>query len=176
MQSLRQDLRYGVRMLMKKPGFTMIAILTLALGIGANTAIFTLFDSQLRPLPVSNPGLGLLALLLATLGIHGAMAYSVSQRTREIGIRMALGADRRAVLRLVLGQVLRLFGVGLALGVTGSAAISRALSSLLFGLSPFDPLAYVGVPLFLAVVALLAACGPALRATKVDPMIALRYE
>jgi ABC-type antimicrobial peptide transport system permease subunit len=120
--------------------------------------------------------LGLLALVLASLGIYGVTAYSVSQRTREIGIRVALGADRRAVLRLVLGQGLRLLAIGVALGISGGAAASRLISSLLYGLSPFDPITYAGVSLVLVIVALLASYGPARRATSVDPMIALRSE
>jgi putative ABC transport system permease protein len=120
--------------------------------------------------------LGLLALLLAAIGLHGVMAYSVSQRKREIGIRMALGANRGTVLRLVLGQGLRLIMIGMALGVAGSAIAARLLLSLLYGLSPFDPIAYVGVSLLMVAVALVATFVPARRATKVDPMVALRYE
>ncbi len=120
--------------------------------------------------------LGLLALLLATIGVHGVMAYSVSQRTREIGIRMALGASRRDATRLVLSQGLRLVGVGAALGLAGGAAVSRAISIMFYGLSPLDPLTYLSVALLLAAVAVLSIYLPARRAATVDPMVALRHE
>jgi len=120
--------------------------------------------------------LGLLALSLAAVGLYGVMAYSVAQRTREIGIRMALGAQPRDVLRSVFSQGLRLVGIGVVLGVTAGAAVSRVLRAMLFGLSPFDPIAYMSVSLFLVAVALLACYLPARRATKVDPLTALRHE
>jgi putative ABC transport system permease protein len=120
--------------------------------------------------------LGLLALLLAAIGVHGVMAYSVSQRTREIGIRMALGASRRDALRLAFGHGLRLVGIGAALGLAGGAAISRAISIMFYGLSPLDPITYLSIALLLAVVAALAIYFPARSAATVDPMVALRHE
>ena len=120
--------------------------------------------------------LGLLALLLTSIGIYGVMACAVSQRTREIGVRMALGARQNDVLRLVLRQGLRLVRVGLALGLGGALALGRVLSRFLFGLSPLDPFAFGGVTVFLIAVAMLACFLPARRASQVDPMAALRYE
>jgi hypothetical protein len=120
--------------------------------------------------------LGLVGLLLVGLGVYGVTAFSVAQRTREIGIRMALGAVPADVLWLVLGQGLRLTAVGLALGLAVALGVTQLLASPLFGISPADPATFAGVALLLVVAAVAACWVPARRATRIDPMAALRYE
>ena len=121
-------------------------------------------------------GLGGLALMLAAIGVYGVMTWSVAQRTREIGIRMALGAETRDVVGLVLRQAMRLVLLGAAIGLAASFAVSQVIKSMLFGLSTTDPFTYAAVTSLIVFVALVACYLPARRATRVDPMVALRYE
>lgn len=119
---------------------------------------------------------GIMALLLAAIGVFGVMAYSVSRRTREIGVRVALGARSRDVLGMILGQGLRTILIGIAIGLAGCLLLTRTLQSMLFGITATDPLTFAGVILILMMTALLACYLPARRAAKIDPMAALRYE
>jgi putative ABC transport system permease protein len=152
MHSIIKDIHYGIRKLLKRPSYTVIALLTLALGIGANTAIFSLVSTVLlRPLQVPHPA-------------------------PELGVRIALGAQPREVLRLVLRQGLYLVGIGLAVGLLGSLALRSLIKGLLFNVQASDPATLISVAVVLIVVALLACWIPARRATKVDPLVALRYE
>jgi putative ABC transport system permease protein len=117
-----------------------------------------------------------LALALAAVGIFGVLAFAVSQRTREFGIRMALGARASDVLRLVVAGGLKIVAIGIAIGLAAAAALTRLLATLLFGVTPLDPATFLGAPAVLALVALAACAAPALRAARVDPAIALRQE
>jgi predicted permease len=165
-KTILPELRAVVRSLDSK-----LWVLTGTLGDVAENAL-----EDFRITAMLSSALGSLAMLLAALGIYGVMAYAVSQRTQEIGIRMALGAQKIDVLRLVLGRSFALIALGIVLGLTGAFALSRVVSGFIAELGGLEPLALAAVSTLLAAVAILASYVPARRAAKVDPMVALRYE
>jgi ABC-type antimicrobial peptide transport system permease subunit len=132
--------------------------------------------TQERIFAVLTTSFGGLALVLACIGIYGIMAYTVAMRTNEIGIRIALGAQVRSVVLMVLGETTWLVGIGLVLGILVAVGLTRLVRSMLFGLGPTDPVTFIGASLLLFAVALLAAWGPARRASLINPVIALRHE
>ena len=121
-------------------------------------------------------GFSIVALLMAAVGIYGIIQYSIATRTREIGIRVAVGAQAGEIFRMILGEGLKLSLTGLVLGLLGALWLSQAASSLLFGVTPTDPLTFVAVSLLLIAVAVAACCFPARRATRIDPIVALRRQ
>jgi ABC-type antimicrobial peptide transport system permease subunit len=135
---------------------------------------FALFPARLTSVLLGV--FGLMALILALVGLSGLIAYSVSQRTREIGIRMALGAGVADVLKLVIGEGMLLTLIGISLGLAAAISLTRFLSGLLYGVNAIDPVTFTGITVLLLVIALLACWIPARRATKVDPLVALRSE
>jgi hypothetical protein len=176
--SFRQDLTYAARLLRRSPLFTLTAVLSLAIGIAGNAAIFSLADA---PLLRERPGIAdperLVDVGRSQRGQgFDNFSYSVTQRTREIGVRVALGVARRDVLRLIVGQAMMLAGAGALLGVVLAAALTRLLAGLLYGIRPIDPVSFgVGAALF-GTLALVASWLPARRAARVNPVEALRSE
>ena len=164
MTNVWSDLRHALRVFWKNPGFTVAAISALAIGIGANTAIFSVVNTVLLR-PLAYPNADRMVNFLAA-----------AQRTREMGIRMALGADRDSIRKLVVWQGMRLALIGVVSGIAVSLGLTRLLSALLFGVKPWDPVAFLLAPAILAAIALLAVWLPAARASSVDPMRALRTE
>jgi len=139
--------------------------------------LYTLSGFLLFELAAALAGiLGGIGLILALVGVFGVVSFTVSQRTNEIGIRMAMGAAQSSILRMILRQGVWIISGGVAAGVLLALAISRLVANFIYGVSPYDPLTYVSVTAILGIVALLACYFPARRATRVDPMIALRYE
>ena len=153
--------------------------------IDANVPVYNLrtlehqIDQSLlnnRLIATLSTAFGVLATLLAVIGLYGVMAYTVARRTREIGVRMALGALPASVIWLVMREVLMLVGSGIALGLIAAFGASRLVTSQLYGITPNDPITIAGAAAILAIVALLAGYIPARRATRVNPTLALRYE
>ena len=168
-----------------EPTGTIVQLRALVKSMDANVPVFglrTLSEQKDGSLSLQRMaatllgGFGVLALLLAGLGIYGVLAYSVSRRTREIGVRMALGAQVADVLRLVLRQGIGLAGVGMLIGLAAAFGVTRLLRGFLYEVQPLDPITFVSVVVLLAAVALFACWLPARRAARVDPMVALRAE
>ena len=133
-------------------------------------------EAQRRFVLILFEAFGLIALVLAAVGLYGVLSGSVAERTREIGVRAALGATRRDLLALILGDGMRLTALGMTLGLLGAAAASRGIVSLLFGTSALDPASWLGMVALLGAIAVLACCVPAWRAATVDPAVTLRAE
>jgi putative ABC transport system permease protein len=168
-----------------EPGQMMAAARQQVSAIDPNQPVYSIRTlEQIRSESVASEKLNLtllgvfaaIALALAVVGIYGVMSYSVTQRTHEIGIRMALGAQAGSVLKMVIGQGLKLILLGVGLGVLAAFGLTRWMQSLLFGVKPTDPVTFIAIAFLLSVVAFLACWLPARRATKVDPLVALRYE
>ncbi len=176
------DLRLSIRLLRKNPGFTWACLLALTIGIGANTAIFSIVNAILLRAAAAARRFNLFltgifsvaAVLLAISGVSAVISYSVMKRQQEIGIRIALGAQARDILKLVLGHGTKLVLIGVGTGIVAAVFSTRIVSSLLFGVSAIDPLTFIATSFLLGLVAILASYIPARKATRVNPVAALR--
>ena len=174
------DLRAASRTLRRTPGFTLIAVCTVAIGIAANTTLFSIYDRLvLNPVTIPDPA-SLVAIVTNNPQLNALLAYAVSRRSAEIGLRMALGARAGQVIGLVLTSGLRLvsvgIGVGIGVGLVAAAAAARLIQSLLFDVEPLDPRVYAAVAGVFAIVALVACLVPSIRAARIDPIVTLRPE
>jgi hypothetical protein len=174
--TLLQDIRFGLRMLAKNPGFTAVAMLTLALGIGANTAIFTVIDAVLlKPLPYPDPGRVVwVTEFMPQSGRDTVLTPEYAAWEKVENIFDQFGAYD--IMRMLMAQGLRVILLGMAVGLAGALVLSRTLANFLYHTAPTDPLTFATTSFLLGVIACLAVYLPARRATKVDPMVALRYE
>ena len=176
-EDLASDLRLAARQLRRSPAFAAVAIAALALGIGANTGMFSVVHMAQTSSAFVMLAVGAgVSLLLGIVGIYGVVAYVTAQRTREVGIRVALGAQKGDVARLFVRHSLVLTGLGIGVGLVAAAALSRLLTSMLFGVGATDPATCASMSTALAGVALLAGYLPARRAANMDPLVALRWE
>ena len=183
-QKPTESLNVAVRTQVEEASFAA-AFQRSATAIAANLPVFEvrtmeerLFESVAQPRfrTVLLGVFATLALVMAVVGLYAVMAVSVAQRTHELGIRIALGAQRRDVIGMVLGQGIKLVSLGIVMGLAGAWALTRVMTTLLYGVKPTDPLTFVAVPVLLIVVAILACWLPARQAARVDPLTALRYE
>lgn len=168
-ESLANTVETQIRQLAPEVPISQVQTMRQSLN-GANGFFLFRFGAQVTAT------MGILGLILAVVGVYSVVSYAASQRTHEIGIRMALGAGPREILRMVLHQGLGVIGIGLAVGLAAAVAVTRVFANMFIGITPTDPVTYVSVGVFLVGVALLACWIPARRATRVDPLVALRYE
>jgi len=168
-ESLQRQIEQQIREL--APGIAVSEVQTMTIALqGINGFFFFRFGAQLTGT------MGLLGLILAVVGVYSVVSYAAAQRTQEIGIRMALGAEPRDILKMVLRQSLLTVGIGLGVGLAAALVGTRAIANLIVGIKPTDPLTFVAVIVLLSAIALIACWIPARRATRVSPLSALRYE
>jgi len=184
MHGIVTELRQIWRCLLRRPGYAAVVVLTLGLGIGATTTIYSVVDTMLiRALPY--PDADRLVVIgnttpgqewVGAIGLYGTLAFTVRSRTKELGIRMAMGAGRRTIYGLVMKQGMIVLGIGLAAGLTGAIGLTRLLQGFLFRVRPIDPPAFLIAIAVMSAAVLVAALLPAARAARIDPMSSIRVE